>query len=257
MKSEGYKIKIITIIMAIILIIIGIVGYMLYQNYQEKERKRLQDGHAKQYLMLLINDKYLSSYIEPEYDEKYWEEFIKDKTTSDGIRYVNQFMEETYSDSPYTTITAEELDKNYDEIYEQWSGMEDYLKRNTRGRGYLPFGDLVIMAKVEGRRRDTMNLLGYSELTQNYDYYTTYTEYFLEQEDLETFLEQLNQYMKENYPEISYEDITMKRLEETEYDVCDQLWEVTEKLADQGVDFSQIVELIHEEIDIDGEGESE
>ena len=83
---------------------------------------------------------------------------------------------------------------------------------------------------------------------QVYDYNTTYEEVFLQQAELEIFLNQLNQYMKENYPEIESEDITMERLQETEYDVCDQLWEVKEKLAEEGVDFAEIMREIHETV---------
>ena len=165
------------------------------------------------------------------------------------LRYVNQYMDETYPDSPYTKITSEDLKRNYNEIYELWTEeMNHYLEDEKKYETDKTFSDVVIKAGVEGWRRDVMDLLGFNELTQNYDYDTTYTDEFLKKKDLENILNELNQYMKENYPEIEFEDITMERLQETEYDVCDQLWEVKEKLAEEGVDFAEIMREIHETV---------
>ena len=144
------------------------------------------------------------------------------------------------------------MNENYHEIWNIWfEQIDDYLKQEEPGKDIF-FIDLINIAVVEGRRRDTLDMLGYSELTQDYDYNSTYEDVFLNLENLGTFLDQLNQFMKENYPEIEFEDITIQRLQPESYqsyDIKEQLRDTQEKLAEQGVDFSQIVELIHGETD--------
>ncbi len=247
-NKSRLKTKIIFII--IILIFTGSVVFITFQNFYRAEEKRLQDCREKQYFMLILKSEYLEVYTKPEYDEKYWNEFLQDRDVINRLRYVNQYMDEIYPNSPYIKITSEDLAKNYNEIYELWSKeMNNYLEYEKKYETDKIFSDVVIKAGVEGWRRDVINFLGFDELTQNYDYDTTYTDLFLKQKYLENFLSELNQYMKEYYPGIEFEEITMERLQKMEYDVCDQLWDVTEELQGHDVDFSEIVEQIHDEMD--------
>ena len=100
-----------------------------------------------------------------------------------------------------------------------------------------------------------IDLLGYGELTENYIYNNiTYREIFLQEENLETFLEKLNQYMDSTYPEIDFEDISVERLENEPYTdneqfVCEQLKEVKKQLEAEGVSWEMIVQQIHTQIE--------
>ena len=100
-----------------------------------------------------------------------------------------------------------------------------------------------------------IDLLGYGELTENYIYNNIiYRDIFLQEENLETFLEKLNQYMDSTYPEIDFEDITIDRLENEPYTdnkqlVYYQLNEVKKQLEAEGVSWETIVQQIHTQIE--------
>ncbi len=245
MKTKKKKQVVIGII-ALVICVCGTGMYFFWRDYQERESLRLDKGYEKKYFMIVLGSRYLDLYKSPEYDEKYWEAFLKEKDTDKSIMYINQYIEEIYPDSPYTELSIEILKKDYEEIYYQWTEtMDDYLEKKKKYEEDSDFTRVINKSILEGWHRDIVDMLGYDDLMQVYDYNTTYEEVFLQQAELEIFLNQLNQYMKENYPEIESEDITMERLERTEYDVCDQLWEVKEKLAEEGVDFAEIMREIH------------
>lgn len=235
-----------TVVVSIVILSIIGISLCLYYNFQKDEKKRLEDAEKKTYFMLIMDSDYYSQYINSDYNEKYWKDFLGDENTIDCVRYLNQYMKETYPNSPYTEITTEDLNTDYRSIYKQWKeDLSTYLKEERKYEEDNKLSRIINKAVVGGWWRDIMSLLGYDERISAYNYNTAYTDEFLKQEDLESFLNELNQYMKENYPEIEFEDITMGRLQETEYDVCDQLWEVKEKLAEEGVDFAEIMREIH------------
>lgn len=247
--------KIIAVIIAVLLIICA-SGYIysIYSENQKKEEERLDEGRDKRYIIKLINGVYLDKYKKPEYNDKYWKEFLEDPYTADALRYLNQYMNEVYPDSPFVEITVEDLNKNYSEIIDLWFGqLDEYLEMKTNGEYY--FYQIAAIAIYEGEKRDVIDLLGYGELTENYIYNNiTYRDIFLQEENLETFLEKLNQYMDSTYPEIEFEDITIDRLENEPYTdnkqfVCEQLKEVKKQLEAEGVNWETIVQQIHTQIE--------
>lgn len=243
------------IIGLLLVVIVGIASYAVYRGYQEQERLRMKEGFRKKGLMMFLTVSYWRVYEAPDYEEKYWEEFLQDEYVIGSMRWINQYMEAVYPDSPYISITPEYMDKNVDEIYILWyREMNDYLEtqQNPYGSDSLTFDNVVHHAQKIGCERDIVELLAYEELIEDYDYEITYSEVFFQQPDLPIVINLLNGYMKEKYPEIEFEDITMERLDgdssETD-DIYKELKNTEDILAEQGKDFSAIIEQIHEEAD--------
>ena len=107
----------------------------------------------------------------------------------------------------------------------------------------------------DGRLREVLSLLGYGELTEGFEYGDmSYKDIFLQQSDLESFLDQLNQYINKNHPEIMFEGITVERLEkepyvENEELVYGQLINAKKQLEAEGVSWETIVQQIHTQIE--------
>lgn len=250
MIKKYSKVKIVVVILSI-----GIIAMLWFFTYKEREKEileeaeRIKEARTKKYFMYIINPQYCSLYKSPEYDEKYWKQFLADKNTSRRLDYVNQYMEDKYPDSPYTKVTVDDLEKNYEQISCLWDDeVDNYVMQNNGCGAEIPFSDIVLKVGFEGLRRDIVSLLGYTELAENYDYNTTYVDVFLHEKDLVMFLDRLNQYMEANYPRSVYKELTLERLENESQDICDELWEVTEELGEQGINFADIVEDIHQQI---------
>ena len=95
---------------------------------------------------------YLDKYKKPEYNDKYWKEFLEDPYTADALRYLNQYMNEVYPDSPFVEITVEDLNKNYSEIIDLWFGqLDEYLEMKTNGEYY--FYQIAAIAIYDRRKK--------------------------------------------------------------------------------------------------------
>ena len=254
MKNKMAK-KIILGSIALLAVLTGLTGfYYIHAEQQKKEEQRIKEGVDKKYIMLVVNGKYVDKYKKPEYNDKYWQEFLQDPYTAEGLKHINQYMEEVYPESPYIEVTVEDLEDHYSELNDLWyNQVSDYLYIETNGE--YNCADTFLNAKYEGQNRDIINFLGYGELTEDYQYGDiTYREIFLKEDSLGICLEKLNQYMKENYPQIEFEDITIDRLENEPYTdnkqlVYYQLNEVKKQLEAEGVNWETIVQQIHTQIE--------
>ena len=257
MKMESNvskKAKILAVLFVLSPFIIGMIWNFVQTEYEEIQQEKSREGHDKKYIMVMINGGYSDEYEDSEAAKEYWDEFLEDPYTADALKYLNQYMERIYPDSPYVEVTVEGLAENYTEIADLWNNqLYNYIADKTKSK--YTFSREVIKAVGDGRLREVLSLLGYGELTEGFEYGDmSYKDIFLQQSDLESFLDQLNQYINKNHPEIMSEGITVERLEkepyvENEELVYGQLINAKKQLEAEGVNWETIVQQIHTQME--------
>lgn len=218
----------------LVLSIFSVVCYIRYQQYEKKQQEEREYNNKIKFVMYVMgyweiiwSDSTLS------YEERYYQEMLKDQEVSMRLDYLNYYVQKEFPDISYQEITMNELEDFPLEVYKKMQCLEEDLNRKGED-----LKDVSVHAYIQILEDQIyiMQFMGFEKLKQDFDgTYIQSTEYYEEQffldEELPEKLEKLNQNINTKFPG-EYEKITIERIINDQLQVVNELREIEQKCPD-------------------------